>query len=71
MSRPMRRFDSEQEYIPTQMICEYCKLIIGADGVSFKSSVYDSGRNYVIFDKNNARCSRVFNREIRSVIIDV
>jgi hypothetical protein len=71
MSRPMRRFDSEQEYIPTQMICEYCKLIVGADGVSFKSSVYDSGRNYVLFDKDNAKCTKVVNREIKSVSIGV
>ena len=71
MSRPMRRFDSEQEYIPTQMICEYCKLIVDADGVSFKSSVYDAGRNYVLFDKDNAKCTRVVNREVNSVIIEV
>lgn len=71
MSRPMRRFDSEQEYIPTQMICEYCKLILGADGVSFKSSVYGSGRNYVLFDKDNAKCTKVVNREIKSVVIGI
>lgn len=71
MSRPMRRFDSEQEYIPTQMICEYCKLIVGADGVSFKSSVYGSGRNYVLFDKDNAKCTKVVNREIKFVSIGV
>lgn len=71
MSRPMRRFDSEQEYIPTQMICEYCKLIVGADGVSFKSSVYNAGRNYVLFDKDNAKCTRVVNREVKSLIIGV
>lgn len=71
MSRPMRRFDSEQEYIPTQMICEYCKLIVGADGVSFKSSVHDNGRNYVLFDKDNAKCTKVVNREVNSVVIGV
>ena len=71
MSRPMRRFDSEQEYIPTQMICEYCKLIVEADGVSFKSSVYGSGRNYVLFDKDNAKCTKVVNREIKSVEIGI
>lgn len=71
MSRPMRRFDSEQEYIPTQMICEYCKLIVGADGVSFRSSLYDSGRNYVLFDKDNAKCTKVVNREIKKVVIGV
>lgn len=71
MSRPMRRFDSEQEYIPTQMICEYCKLIVDADGVSFKSSVYDSGRNYVLFDKDNAKCTKVNNREVNSMVIGV
>ncbi len=71
MSRPMRRFDSEQEYIPTQMICEYCKLIVKADGVSFKSSVYDSGRNYVLFDESSAKCTKVVNREIKSVVIGI
>ncbi len=71
MSRPMRRFDSEQEYIPTQMICEYCKLIVSADGVSFKSSVYGPGRNYVLFDKDNAKCTKVVNREIKSVVIGI
>lgn len=71
MSRPMRRFDSEQEYIPTQMICEYCKLIVGADGVSFKSSVFGSGRNYVLFDKDNAKCTKVENREIKNVVIGI
>lgn len=71
MSRPMRRFDSEQEYIPTQMICEYCKLMVDADGVSFKSSVYEKGRNYVLFDKDNAKCTKVVNREVDSVAIGV
>lgn len=71
MSRPMRRFDSEQEYVPTQMICEYCKLMVKADGVSFKSSVYKDGRNYVLFDKNNAKCTNVVSREVNSVIIGV
>lgn len=71
MSRPMRRFDSEQEYIPTQMVCEYCKLIAGADGVSFRSSVHDNGLNYVLFDKDNAKCTNVVKREVNSVVIGV
>ncbi len=71
MSRPMRRFDSEQDYISTQMICEYCKLMVKADGVSFKSSVYGSGRNYVLFDQDNARCTKVVSREVNSVLIVV
>ena len=71
MSRPMRRFDSEQEYIPTQMICEYCKLIVGADGVSFRSSLFGPGRNYVLFDHDNAKCIKVVNREIKKMVIGV
>ena len=69
MSRPMRRYDSEQEYIPTQMICEFCKLVVGADGVTFKSSVYGPGRNYVLFKKDDAKCTKVITREINSVVI--
>lgn len=69
MSKPMRRYDSELEYIPTQMICEYCKCIVGADGVSFKSSVHKEGRNYVLFNNGDAKCTKIFYRIITKVEI--
>lgn len=70
LSKPLRRYDSELEYVPTQLICEYCKRIVGADGISFESSLYKSGRNYVLFDESAAKCIRVDSHEITRIDID-
>lgn len=51
MSRPIRRFDSELEYIPTQHICEYIKYRTNADGIRFKSSLHNDGINLVLFNE--------------------
>ena len=70
LSKPLRRYDSELEYVPTQLICEYCKQIVGADGISFESSLYKGGRNYVLFDDSSAKCIRVDSHEITRIDID-
>ncbi|MDE5999039.1 MAG: RES family NAD+ phosphorylase [Bacteroidaceae bacterium] len=70
LSKPLRRYDSELEYVPTQLICEYCKRIVGADGISFESSLYKGGRNYVLFDNSSAKCIRVDIHEITQIDID-
>lgn len=56
LSKPMRRYDSELEYIPTQFICEYIKIFTGTNGIKFKSSVHPSGSNFVIFDQSLMEC---------------
>ena len=70
LSKPLRRYDSELEYVPTQLICEYCKQIVGADGISFESSLHKGGRNYVLFDNSSAKCIRVDSHEITKIDID-
>lgn len=70
LSKPLRRYDSELEYVPTQLICEYCKRIVGADGISFESSLHKGGRNYVLFDDSSAKCIRVDSHEITKINID-
>ncbi len=70
LSKPLRRYDSELEYVPTQLICEYCKRIVGADGISFESSLHKGGRNYVLFDDSAAKCTRVDVHEITQIDID-
>lgn len=70
LSKPLRRYDSELEYVPTQLICEYCKRIVGADGISFESSLHKGGRNYVLFDNSSAKCIRVDSHEITRIDID-
>lgn len=68
LSKPLLRYDSELEYVPTQMICEYCKTM-GADGISFESSLYESGKNYVLFNPSDAECIGVDEHVITKIDI--
>lgn len=68
LSKPLRRYDTEIEYVPTQLICEYCKHN-GADGIMFKSSLHQSGTNILLFNKDDAKCTEVLVKEIRSITI--
>lgn len=68
LSKPLRRYDSDLEYVPTQLICEYCRNF--ADGICFESSLYKGEHNYVLFDSSNANCISVESHEIRKIDID-
>lgn len=68
LSKPLRRFDTELEYVPTQLICEYCKLN-QADGIMFASSLHPDGQNIVLFDPKDAKCTKVDYVEINKVTI--
>lgn len=75
LSKPLRRYDSEIEYVPTQLICEYCRRIVDsegetADGITFESSLHKGGRNYVLFDESAAKCISVDSHEITKIDID-
>jgi len=59
LSKPMRRYDSEIEYIPTQYICEFIRIITGALGIRYDSSLHPSGKNVVIFDQKIMECTKV------------
>lgn len=69
LSKPLRRFDTEIEYVPTQLICEYCKQN-GADGIRFNSSLHQGGTNVVLFNSIDAKCTRVLTHEIKNVKIE-
>lgn len=56
LSRPMRRHDSVVDYVPTQFICEYIKYTTDAKGIAFRSSLYDKGINFVIFNPSDFEC---------------
>ena len=66
LSKPMRRYDSELEYIPTQFICEFIKVFTGALGVRFNSSFHPKGNNIVLFDQNLMTCTSVKKVRISS-----
>lgn len=58
IAKPMRRFDSLLDYIPTQYICDYIKHL-GYDGIKFKSTLLEDGINYAIFNERNFECLNV------------
>ena len=68
LSKPLRRFDTELEYVPTQLICEFCKLN-EIDGIRFNSSLHVGGVNIVLFDSACAECVSVKKVEIKHVTI--
>ncbi|PJJ10230.1 RES domain-containing protein [Flavobacterium sp. 1] len=67
LSKPMRRYDSEIEYIPTQFICEFIRIFTGASGIRFSSSLHPTGKNIVMFDQELMECKQVFLRKINSM----
>jgi hypothetical protein len=64
LSKPMRRYDSEIEYIPTQFICEFIKLFTGASGIRFNSSLDIKGKNIVMFNQELMECKKVIIKKI-------
>lgn len=64
LSKPMRRYDTEIEYVPTQFICEFIRVITGASGIRFMSSVHPSGQNMVIFDQEIMECVEVTLQQV-------
>ncbi|MEO6135476.1 MAG: RES domain-containing protein [Ginsengibacter sp.] len=69
LSKPMRRYDSELDYIPTQFICEFIKVYTGVQGIKFRSSLHTVGNNIVIFNQEIMRCIEVDKVKIRKVSI--
>ncbi len=59
LSKPIRRYDSIIEYVPTQFICEYLRYIIQADGIIFESSLHPDGQNIVLFSQDKVECTNV------------
>lgn len=59
LSKPIRRYDSELDYIPTQFICEYIRVVNKADGIIFSSSLHKGGVNVVVFNMDKVECKAV------------
>ncbi|AEL27780.1 RES family NAD+ phosphorylase [Cyclobacterium marinum] len=67
LSKPMRRYDTEVDYIPTQFICEFIKVYTGASGIRFSSSLHPEGNNVVIFDQDLMECTKVTLKKVSLV----
>jgi hypothetical protein len=69
LSKPLRRYDSEIEYIPTQFICEFIKIYTGVHGIKFRSSLHTIGNNMVIFDQTIMQCIKIEKVKVNRVEI--
>lgn len=69
LSKPLRRYDSDLEYIPTQFICEFIKTISDADGIMFNSSLHIDGKNVVLFNESKMECVEVLAYRVTEVSI--
>lgn len=71
LSKPLRRYDSDLEYIPTQFICEYIRFFATpAIGIQFSSSLDKNGVNIVLFDDSKIKCINVSVHQISRIDID-
>jgi len=69
LSKPMRRFDSTVEYVPTQFICEYIRDTYQVDGIRFNTSVGKDGSNFVIFNPDLFECRNVEDFEVNDLTL--
>lgn len=66
LSKPLRRQDSELDYLPTQYLCEFIKSI-GFNGVEYASSQNLNGFNIAVFDDTMFKCVKTYVHEIKSI----
>ena len=69
LSKPLRRIDSDLEYLPTQYLCEYIKSL-GIDGVEYASAMHSGGVNYAFFDESKFKPIRAFTKEVKKILIE-
>lgn len=70
LSKPIRRYDSDIEYIPTQFMCEFIRYVIGANGILFNSSIHDTGQNLVLFGTDKVECIGVKKYVVTKLLIE-
>jgi len=66
ITKPLRRFDKELDYIPSQYICDFIRLL-EFDGIEFSSTLDKQGINYAIFDPKNFHCKKIVMKKIVSM----
>jgi len=69
LSKPVRRFDKELDYLPSQYLCEYVKSL-GYDAIEYGSSLNIGGVNLAIFNDTKLEARTVEVYEISSVNLD-
>jgi hypothetical protein len=66
LSKPIRRFDRELDYLPSQYLCEYVKSL-GYDAIEYGSSLKTGGINIAVFNDSKLEAKSVEIYEISDV----
>ncbi len=66
LAKPIRRQDSELDYLPTQYLTEFIKSI-ESDGIAYGSSLNKTGQNLAIFNPEKFECIKVNVYEIMDI----
>lgn len=66
IAKPLRRQDSELDYLPAQYIADFIKSL-GYDGICYRSTLNIQGLNYAIFDHKKLDCDKVTLYHITSL----
>lgn len=70
IAKPLRRQDSDLDYLPSQYIADYIKSL-GYDGICYRSTLKKTGVNYAIFDSKKFECVGVSLVHVNSVEYDI
>lgn len=70
LSKPLRRFESDIEYLPTQYLCEYIKSL-GISGVEYASAMHRGGVNYAFFDASKFHFLNSYTLEVTNINIEI
>lgn len=64
--KPLRRTDSDLDYLPTQYLCEFIKSL-GYDGIEYSSSLNPLGFNIALFSDEKVECTSVQVYEVNTI----
>lgn len=67
IAKPLRRQDSELDYLPAQYISDFIKSL-GYDGICYRSTLNIQGLNYAIFNSEKFDCINVKLYHITSLL---
>lgn len=68
LSKAVRRYDNKEiDYLPTQFVCEYIRLVTAAKGLIFQSAQYPQGKNIVLFSDEKVHYMGVEHKVVGTV----
>lgn len=68
IERPIRPFDTKLDYLPSQIICGFIKVVLKVDGIKFNSTLVKNGINFALFSNEKVKCTKVYQYNVESSI---